>query len=381
MVDESVLASGKIEKIGMDDAILTYEPSNNNKLKKILEIHDHNAGIKVVLNLLINQEIGVITDYQEIEAVGHRIVHGGENFGKSVVITTEVENAIRDCADLAPLHNTAHLLGIDAIKEVLPQTPPQVAVFDTAFHQTITKKVYLYPIPLEMYNKYKVRKYGFHGTSHAYVSDKAAQLLKSDIKDLKIISCHIGNGCSVTAIMNGISIDTSMGMTPLEGLMMGTRSGDIDPAAVLYIMNKEELSNKEVNVMLNKKSGLIGISGISSDMREIEDGLLKHNESATLAFEMYEYRIRKYIGAYTAVMNGIDVLIFTAGVGENSPILRKKICESLTYLGVEIDNDVNDKFSKEERIISTKESRVKVLVIPTNEELVIARDTLSLITN
>jgi len=381
MVDESVLASGRIERIGMADAILTHETSNKTKLKKILEIQDHKVAIKVVLNLLIDPEISVITDYKEIEAIGHRIVHGGEDFAKSVVITTEVEKAIRDCSDLAPLHNPANLLGIDAIREIIPQTPPQVAVFDTAFHQTMPKKAYLYPVPLEKYTKYKVRRYGFHGTSHAFVSEKAAYLLNTEIKDLKIVSCHIGNGGSVTAIMNGKSIDTSMGMTPLEGLMMGTRSGDIDPAAVLYIMNKEELSIEEVNEMLNKKSGLIGISGISSDMREIEDGLSNNNENATLAFEMYEYRIRKYIGAYTAAMNGIDVLIFTAGVGENSPILRKKICENLSYLGVEIDNDINEKFSKEERIISTIDSKVKVFVIPTNEELVIARDTLKLISN
>ncbi|OEF95992.1 acetate/propionate family kinase [Desulfuribacillus alkaliarsenatis] len=380
MDGETVLANGKVERIGMEDAILTHEPTGKQKVKKVSEIYEHKTAIKSVLETLIDKSDGVLADYSEIQAVGHRVVHGGESFSDSVLITPEVEDAIRKCIDLAPLHNPANLLGIDAVKEVMPTTP-QVAVFDTAFHQTMDKKTFLYPIPMEQYKKYKIRRYGFHGTSHKYVAEKALDVLNLSANGSKIVSCHIGNGGSVTAIKDGKSVDTSMGMTPLEGLMMGTRSGDIDPAAVLYIMNKEELTLQEINSMLNKHSGLIGISGISSDMREIEDGLLANNESATLAFNMYEYRIRKYIGAYAAAMNGLDVLIFTAGVGENSPILRKQICDNLSYLGVELDNEKNDVFAKHDRVISSENSRVKVLVIPTNEELMIARDTQNIIGN
>lgn len=378
MQDESVLASGKVERIGMEDAILTHEPTGKDKVKKVSEIYEHKTAIKAVLDVLLDTKVGVILNFDEIQAVGHRVVHGGEHFSDSVLITHEVEAAIKNCVDLAPLHNPANLLGIEAVKEVMPTTP-QVAVFDTAFHQTMEKKVFLYPIQMEQYKKYKIRRYGFHGTSHKYVSQKAAELVKKNLKDLKIVSCHIGNGGSVTAIKGGKSVDTSMGMTPLEGLMMGTRSGDIDPAAVLYIMNKEELTLQEINVMLNKHSGLLGISGISSDMREIEDGLQTNNELATLAFDMYEYRIRKYIGAYAASMNGIDVLIFTAGVGENSPILRKRICDNLGYLGIKLDEEKNNVFAKNDRIISSSDSMVTVMVIPTNEELVIARDTKNIV--
>lgn len=374
MQDESVLASGRVERIGMEDAILTHEPAGKEKIKQVKQILEHKTAILEVLEVLRSKQAGVIQDFSEISAVGHRIVHGGEDFSASVLITPEVMNTITECIDLAPLHNPANILGIEAARESMPDTP-QVAVFDTAFHQTMPKKAFLYPIPMQLYKKYKVRRYGFHGTSHKYVSEKALEILNIPLESSKIISCHIGNGGSVTAILDGKSLDTSMGMTPLEGLMMGTRSGDIDPAAVLYIMNKEEYTLQDINSMLNKHSGLIGISGISSDMREIEEGLLNGNENATLAFDMYEYRIRKYIGAYAAAMNGVDVLIFTAGVGENSPILRKKICENLTYLGVELDSQANEIFSKSARMVSTPNSKVKVLVIPTNEELVIARDT------
>ncbi len=374
MNSEDILAYGRIEKIGHNDAILTHHEPRRDAFQRTVEILDHKSAISLMVEILSDPSCQAIQNLDEIEAVGHRVVHGGEKFSESVLVTPEVEQAIRDCIDLAPLHNPASLLGIFATKEILPSTP-QVVVFDTAFHQTLERQVYLYGIPMELYNKHKVRKYGFHGTSHKYVSERAADLLDRPLETLKIISCHIGNGSSITAIRDGISVDTSMGMTPLEGLIMGTRSGDIDPAAVLYIMNKEEITTEEMNAILNYKSGLLGISGISGDMREIVENAQNHHPLAKLAFDMYEYRIRKYIGSYAAAMNGIDVLLFTAGVGENSAELREKICENISYLGVELDCDANRIRSGEERMISTARSRVKVLVIPTNEELVIARDT------
>jgi len=309
-----------------------------------------------------------------IHLVAHRVVHGGETFKKSVCVDENVKAKIRELSRYAPLHNPINLIGIEIAQSILPDVM-NVAVFDTAFHQTMPEKSYLYAIPRVLYNKYKVRRYGAHGTSHAYVSQAAAEFLNRPLEDLKIITCHIGNGASLTAVKGGKSIDTSMGMTPLEGLMMGTRSGDLDPAIVPFVMNKEELTVNEVNSMLNKHSGLLAISGISSDMREITEGMEKGDPSSTLAFEMYEYRVRKYIGSYAAAMNGVDVIVFTAGVGENSIVLRQRVLEQLTYLGVELDEELNSIRSGEPRRISAANSKVEVLVVPTNEELVIARDT------
>lgn len=377
MNDESVLASGKIERIGMEDAILTHEPVGKSEVKLVTEILDHTTAIEKVFNYLVNEKHGVISNVQEIEAVGHRVVHGGELFSDSVKVDEQVKAAVRSVFDLAPLHNPPNLMGIEAVEAVLPSVS-NVAVFDTAFHQTMPKKAFMYPIPKILYKKFKVRRYGFHGTSHRYVSLKAADFLQRPIDELRIISCHIGNGASVTAIDKGESVDTSMGMTPLEGLMMGTRSGDLDPAIIPYVMSKVDLSMGEVNSMLNKHSGLLGVSGLSSDMRDIEDSM-DNDERARLAFNMYEYRLRKYIGAYVAVMNGVDVIIFTAGIGENSDVLRKAVIDNLTYLGVEIDQEVNAVRSKQVRRISTPNSKVEVLVVPTNEELMIARDTLRIV--
>jgi len=377
MTDESVIASGKVERIGMEDAILTHEPTGKEEVKIVTEILDHTTAIENVFKFLVDSKHGVISNINEIEAVGHRVVHGGEVFSDSVSIDSQVKAAIKGTFDLAPLHNPANLVGIEAVELVLPQAP-NVAVFDTAFHQTMPKRSFMYALPRVLYRKHKVRRYGFHGTSHKYVSQKAAEFLGRSLEDLKIVSCHIGNGASVTAVDKGLSIDTSMGMTPLEGLMMGTRSGDIDPAIIPFVMDKEDLTLNEVNSMLNKHSGLQGVSGIGSDMRDIEDNM-ENNENAKLAFEMYEYRVRKYIGSYSAAMNGIDVLIFTAGVGENSNILRKAVTENLSYLGIEIDDEINNTRSKQIRRISTPNSKVEVLVIPTNEELMIARDTLRIV--
>lgn len=380
MKTEAVLVKGRVERIGFDSSICSQEAGDQPETKEVLEILDHTGAIRKVLDMLSHPEYGVIKNTKEIHAVGHRVVHGGETFSTSVIVNDEVSKEIKRLFDLAPLHNPAHLKGIQAVETIIPGAP-QVVVFDTAFHQTMPPKAFLYPIPMLLYKKHKVRRYGFHGTSHDYVSEQAAKFLDRSKKELKIVTCHIGNGVSCAAIDQGISIDTSMGMTPLEGLMMGTRSGDIDPAIVPYAMAREELTMGEVNSMLNKHSGLIAISGISSDMREIVDRMMEEDKSATLAFEMYEYRLRKYIGSYTAAMNGIDVLVFTAGVGENSAILRQKICEQLTFFGIEIDLELNQKRSAISRKISTHNSKVEVLVVPTNEELVIARDTYKLIQN
>jgi len=377
MKDESVLASGRVERIGMDSAILTHEPADKPEVRIVDEILEHTSAIKRVLDMLVHPEHGVLGSVSEIHAVGHRVVHGGESFKESAIVTNETKLEIRKLFDLAPLHNPAHMMGILAVEAVLPGVP-QVVVFDTAFHQTMPQESYLYPVPMVLYRRHGIRRYGFHGTSHAYVSERAAEVLGRPLEELKLVSCHIGNGASATAILNGKSFDTSMGMTPLEGLMMGTRSGDLDPAIVPYTMNKEDLTLTEVNSMLNKHSGLLAISGISSDMREITEAMSEGDKNARLAFEMYTYRVRKYIGAYAAAMNGIDVLLFTAGVGENSVVLRERVCEGLTFLGIELDRELNAQRSKEARVISTPESRVKVMVVPTNEELLIARDTFKL---
>ena len=336
---------------------------------------DHEVALKLILDVLMDRKLGVIKNLSEINAVGHRVVHGGEIFASSVLIDDEVIKVLEEYSYLAPLHNPPNLMGIKASMKLLPGVP-NVAVFDTAFHQSMPKKAFLYALPYEYYEKYRIRRYGFHGTSHRYVSKRASEILGKPYEELKIITCHLGNGASIAAIKNGKSVDTSMGFTPLEGLVMGTRSGDIDPSIVVFLQEKENLSAQEVYNILNKKSGVFGLSkGFSSDMRDIEEAMLNGDEIARIVIDVYEYRIAKYIGAYAAAMNGVDAIVFTAGVGENSPIIREEICENyLGYLGIKIDKERNN-FKGEERIISTQDSKVAVLVIPTNEELVIARDT------
>ncbi|MBB3109329.1 acetate kinase [Paenibacillus phyllosphaerae] len=378
MKDESVLAQGRVERIGMDSSIVTHEPTDKPEVRQVSEILDHNTAVRRVIDLLTHSEHGVLKSMDQIKAVGHRVVHGGESFQQSTLVTPEVKLEIRKLIDLAPLHNPPALMGILAVETNLPGVPQSV-VFDTAFHQSMPQESYLYPIPMVLYRRHKIRRYGFHGTSHDYVSNKAAEVIGKPLEELKLVTCHIGNGASCTAILDGKSFDTSMGLTPLEGLMMGTRSGDLDPAIVPFTMNKEELTLSEVSSMLNKHSGLQAISGISSDMREITDAMKEGDKHAKLAFDMYTYRLRKYIGAYAAAMNGIDAIVFTAGVGENSSIVRQAVCEGITFLGVELDHARNDQRSKEARFISTDASRVKVLVVPTNEELLIARDTYRLV--
>lgn len=378
MKDESVLASGRVERIGTESSIVTHEPAGKPGVREVSEILDHVTAVRCVLDLLLHREHGVVSSIAEIEAVGHRVVHGGETFKASVLVDDEVKRGIRDLFDLAPLHNPPALTGINAVEQNMPNMP-QAAVFDTAFHQTMPRHAYLYPIPMALYRRHKVRRYGFHGTSHFYVSERAAELIGRPIEELKMVTCHIGNGASCAAILGGQSVDTSMGLTPLEGLMMGTRSGDIDPAVVPFVMSKEELTLGEVNSMLNKHSGMLAISGSSGDMREIVEAMEEGDKNAQLAFDMFCYRLRKYVGAYAAAMNGLDVLVFTAGIGENSPHVRKAVCDGLTFLGIELDEAANRQNAKEARFISTPESRVKVLVVPTNEELIIARDTYRLV--
>ncbi|MEX2460362.1 MAG: acetate kinase [Paenibacillaceae bacterium] len=380
MLNETVLASGKVERIGMDTAILTHEALGKPEVREVNEILDHTRAVRKVLEMILHKEHGILKDVIEIDAVGHRVVHGGEAFSSSVIVTEDVKREIKKLFDLAPLHNPAHMMGIEAIEANLDFIP-QAVVFDTAFHQSMPPKSYLYPIPMSLYRKHKIRRYGFHGTSHEYVSRRAGAFLGRSLFDLKMITCHIGNGASCAAIVNGQTLDTSMGLTPLEGLMMGTRSGDLDPAIVPYAMGKEDLTLNEVNSMLNKHSGLIAISGVSSDMREVEKAMSEGHQNAKLAFEMYEFRLRKYIGAYVAAMNGLDVLVFTAGVGENSVLLRETVCKQLTFFGVDLDDELNHLHSSDERRISSSHSKVEVLVIPTNEELMIARETYRLVNN
>ncbi|MGE5673652.1 MAG: acetate/propionate family kinase [Mycobacterium leprae] len=380
MDTEQVMAIGKVERVGMDDAIFEYKAPGSGKqeIKEITSILDHTTAVRKVLNALSHPEYGVVKSATEIDAVGHRVVHGGEDLTQSVLITDEVKKTLRQLFDLAPLHNPANLTGINAAQAALPGAP-QVAVFDTAFHSTMPRTSFLYALPYSMYKRHKVRRYGFHGTSHRYVSERVAAQLGKPLSELKIITCHLGNGSSVAAVLNGKSFDTSMGFTPLEGLIMGTRSGDIDPGVIPYIMNREEISIAEVNSMLNKHSGLRGISGISSDMRQIEEEMEKGDDRARETFEMMEYRLRKYIGSYVAAMNGVDAIVFTGGIGENSKLLRQRIMEHLTYLGITFNPETNNLRGKEVRI-SGADSQVEVWVIPTNEELVIARDTKELVT-
>ncbi|SHF17478.1 acetate kinase [Marinitoga hydrogenitolerans DSM 16785] len=378
MTNENVLSKGLVERIGIDGSRIVHRVNGE---KHILEhdIPNHEVGLKLVLDLLTDEKYGVLKDLKEIDAVGHRIVHGGERFASSVKIIDEVLKTIEALSFLAPLHNPANIMGIKSAMKLLPGIP-QVGVFDTAFHQKMPTKAYLYALPYEYYEKYKIRRYGFHGTSHRYVSKRAAEILGKPYDELKIITVHVGNGASVAAVKNGVSVDTSMGFTPLEGLVMGTRSGDIDPAIVEFLEKEEGLSAKEVVNILNKKSGVLGLTkGFSSDMRDIEDNAIEGDPVCRLAFDIYEYRIAKYIGAYTAAMNGVDAIVFTAGVGENSPIMREEIIENyLGYLGITIDKEANN-IRGEEKIISTADSKVTAMVIPTNEELMIARDTKEII--
>ncbi len=373
---EAVLAKGLCERIGID-GVLTHKPAGKDKVEMETPMPNHTVAIQLVINALTDANHGVIKSLDEIGAVGHRVVHGGEKFASSVVINDEVMKAIEECNDLAPLHNPANLIGINACKEIMPNVP-MVAVFDTAFHQTMPAKAYLYGLPHEYYEKYKVRRYGFHGTSHDYVSARAADMLGKKREELKIIVCHLGNGASVSAIKNGKCVDTSMGLTPLEGLIMGTRSGDIDPAICDFICQKEGLSSAEMNNVLNKKSGVYGMTGISSDFRDIEKGANEGNQLAIDALDAFYYKVAKYVGSYAAAMNGVDVIAFTAGVGENDKNTRKKVCEYLEFLGTEIDEERNN-VRGEERIVSKEGSKVTIMAVPTNEELAIARQTLALV--
>jgi acetate kinase len=377
MKTEGVMAVGKVERIGLDDAVLTHQAPGKPTLKETSSILEHTTAVRTVLNALSHPQHGVIKDPREIEGVGHRVVHGGEQFSDSVLIDGAVKEALKANIDLAPLHNPPNLVGIAAAEAILPGVP-QVAVFDTAFHSTMPRKAFLYALPYVLYKRYRIRRYGFHGTSHKYVSNRVARLLAKPLDQLKIITCHLGNGASVAAVDGGRSVDTSMGFTPLEGLIMGTRSGDIDPSIISFVMAKEDLGLSEVSSLLNKHSGMLGISGFSGDMREIEEEMAAGDSKAKDAFDMFEYRLRKYVGAYAAAMNGVDVIIFTGGIGENSPKLRETVCENLTYLGVYVDQKVNANKEKEKEI-SSGDSKVKVFVIPTNEELVIARDTAEIV--
>ena len=374
---ENVLAKGLCERIGIDGS-LTYQPAGGEKVKSEKAMPTHTEAIQFVIDALTDSETGVVKSLSEIGAVGHRVVHGGEKFASSVVINDEVLAGIEACSDLAPLHNPANLIGIRACQKLMPGTP-MVAVFDTAFHQTMPEKAYLYGLPYEYYEKYAVRRYGFHGTSHSFVSKHAADFLGLDLNNSKIIVAHLGNGASISAVLNGKCVDTSMGLTPLEGLMMGTRSGDIDASAVLAIMKAEGLDADQMSDLLNKQSGVYGISGVSSDMREVEKAANEGNERALLALEMYSHRIKKYIGSYAAIMGGVDVIVFTAGVGEHQWDVRLNSTSGLEFLGIKLDEEKNRKNNGEEEIISASDSRVKVVVVPTDEELMIASDTLALV--
>ena len=377
MDTEDVIAKGLCERIAIDGSRIVYQPKGGEKTKVEHSMPSHKEAIKIVLDTLMNPETGVVKDLNEIGAVGHRVVHGGEKFAKATIINEEVIAAIEECNELAPLHNPANLIGISACQELMPQTP-MAAVFDTAFHQTIPEEAYLYGLPYKYYRDYKIRRYGFHGTSHDYVSHRAAELLGKPFDEVKTIVCHLGNGASVTAVKNGKSVDTSMGLTPLEGLIMGTRSGDIDPAIMEFIAKKEDLDIAGVMKILNKESGVLGVSEYSSDFMDLEIGYLEGREDCNRAMKVFAYRVVKYIGAYAAVMGGVDAIAFTAGLGENNKYVRTDICEYLKYLGIELDETENSKRG-EDVIITTKDSKTAVMVIPTNEELKIARETLDLV--
>lgn len=380
MESKEVVAQGGIEKIGMKGSFLKLTLPDGQKVMLEGEILEHRAGIEYILGVLLSEKYGCIKSLDEIEAVGHRVVHGGERFNKSVLIDEDVIQMLNECIELAPLHNPPNLKGIYAIQELMPETP-QVGVFDTAFHQTMPDYAYMYGIPYVLYEKYGIRRYGFHGTSHRYVSKRACDFLGLPYDQQRIITAHIGNGGSVTAIKNGQSIDTSMGMTPVEGLIMGTRCGDLDPGVISYIMEKEHMGTKGISTLLNKFSGVLGISGISSDMREIEAGIGEDNKRAILAMKTYNYRIKKYVGSYAAALGGVDILVFTGGVGENQAITRKEVCQDMAFMGIELDEELNASVRATEVVISKPTSKVKVVIIPTDEELTIARDTVEILNN
>lgn len=377
METENSLVQGLVERIGIEGSILTQKVEGKDKYIIKESMANHKEAIRLVLEALVNQEHGVIKSMDEISAVGHRVVHGGEKYSQSVIIDNDVLDSIRDCISLAPLHNPPNIIGIEACRELMPNTP-MVAVFDTAFHQTMPKEAYICPLPYELYEKYGIRKYGFHGTSHKYVSQKVAEVMGKDIKDLKIITCHLGNGCSLAAVKGGKSIDTSMGFTPLAGVMMGTRSGSIDPSVISFLSEQHGYKISDIDELLNKKSGVLGISGVSSDFRDVIDAANKGNERAKLALDIFHYKVRAQIAAYAGIMGGVDVIVFTAGIGENSSLTRKECLSGLEFLGFNIDDEKNA-IRGEIQEISTKDSKVKVYEIPTNEELMIARDTVKLI--
>jgi acetate kinase len=377
MENESVLAKGIVERIGIDNSFLTYENGNGEEIKIEKEIPNHKVGIKLLIDTLLSEKYGVLKDMDEVEAVGHRVVHGGEAFAHSTIIDDQVIEEMENVADLAPLHNPPNIMGIKVCEELMPGKP-QVGVFDTAFHQSMPEEAYIYALPYEYYKEYGVRRYGFHGTSHGYVAKRAAEMLDKDFDELKIITCHLGNGASVAAVKNGKSVDTSMGLTPLEGLVMGTRCGDIDPAIIPFIMEKENISASEMDTILNKESGLYGVSGVSSDSRDVEDAAENGNHQAEVALKIFNYRVKKYIGAYAAAMGGVDAVVFTAGIGENAIDTREEILEGLEFLGIKVDKKANNCRGKEQ-FITTDDSSVKAMVIPTNEELVIAKDTMELV--
>lgn len=379
METEESLVQGLVERIGIDGSILTQKVEGKNKYIIQEDMPNHKAAIKHVLNALVNKEHEIIKSMDEIGAVGHRVVHGGEKYSHSVIIDDTVLESIRDCISLAPLHNPPNIIGIEACRELMPNTP-MVAVFDTAFHQTMPKEAYICPLPYELYEKYGIRKYGFHGTSHMYVSQKVAEVMKKDIKDLKIVTCHLGNGCSLAAVKGGKSIDTSMGFTPLAGVMMGTRSGSIDPSVISFLVEEHGYTINDIDKILNKKSGVLGISGVSSDFRDVLAEAEKGNERAKLALDIFHYKVRAQIAAYAGIMGGVDVIVFTAGIGENSAITRKECLRGLEFFGFNIDDEKNS-VRGEIQEISTEDSKVKVYEIPTNEELMIARDTVKLVSN
>ncbi|HHV84517.1 MAG TPA: acetate kinase [Petrimonas sp.] len=378
MKSNGVIAQGGVEKIGMKGSFLKLTLPGGQKVQLEGEILEHRAGIEYIFGVLLSEKYGCIRSLDEIDAVGHRVVHGGERFNTSVLITEEVIEMLKECIELAPLHNPPNLKGIYAIQELLPHTP-QVSVFDTAFHQTMPDYAYVYGLPYSLYEKYGIRRYGFHGTSHRYVSKRACEFLNVPYESQRIITAHIGNGVSITAIKNGKSMDTSMGMTPVEGLMMGTRSGDLDPGVISYIMEKEHMSASGMSTLLNKFSGVLGVSGLSSDMREINAGIKENNPRAILALKTYDYRIKKYIGAYSAVLGGVDILVFTGGVGENQWTTRSAVCKDMEYMGIELDEELNRSARAKEVVISKPTSKVKVLIIPTDEELTIAKDTMKIL--
>ena len=372
--NNATMAEGGVEKIGLEDGFLKYKKNDGSKEIVELGLVDHKKSIEAILSNLTDANVGCIKSFEEIDAVGHRVVHGGEKFASSVLITDEVISQVKDCYDLAPLHNPANITGIEAISSLMPNVP-QVGVFDTAFHQTMPARSFMYALPYKFYKENGLRRYGFHGTSHRYVSARAAEFLGIDINNCKMVTCHVGNGGSISAVLNGKSVDTSMGLTPTEGLMMGTRCGDVDPGAITYLMTKYNMNASDIQTLINKQSGMEGFSEISSDMREIEAAVKNGNERAKLALDMYELRITKYIGAYAAEMGGLDVIVFTGGVGENQTDVRENVCAPLKFMGVEINTEINDNIRGTEAEISTAGSRVKVVVIPTDEEMMIARDT------